>query len=156
MRFFRNRYHFMLFRIDHFLYCKDTIQGYNCDYLPDEKKLKLDDKKFDKDVHKKIDDILHIKKYRNTYFNTLFGNNIDRDVYILKLMFGPKLIGFLELIPHTYVQLIQTEIEFIKSLSSILAYVINNRMEQIEVEKYIKNKLSIVPTQTNSKVITHV
>jgi hypothetical protein len=62
-------------------------------------------------------------------------------------MLGPKQIGYFEFITHKNINLTPTELNLIESLSTILAYTINNKAEQIEIEKYIKEKL-ILPTNS--------
>lgn len=133
----------LLFRngTDHVLYCKDDISDYRCDYI--DKDIHYLDNRFEKDVNAKITDVLIIKKYEKTYIKEFVNDPTlnNRNVYVLKLMFGPKTIGYYEFVPHSHIMLTPTELTLIQSLSSILAYIINNKNEQIEIEKYIKEKL---------------
>jgi len=128
---------------DHILYCKDEISTYKCDYL--DKDLHYLDSKFEEKVVARVTDVLIIKKYEDTYIHEFVKDkSLDRkNVYVLKLMFGPKTIGYYEFIPHNYIMLTPTELSLIQSLSSILAYIINNKNEQLEIENYIKEKLVI-------------
>ena len=133
----------LLFRngTDHMLYCRDDISTYKCDYL--DKDIHYLDNRFDTDVVARITDVLIIKKYENTYIKEFVNDDsLDRrSVYILKLLFGTKTIGYYEFIPHNHIMLTPTELTLIQSLSSILAYIINNQNEKLEIEKYIKETL---------------
>lgn len=133
----------LLFRngTDHMLYCRDDISTYKCDYL--DKDIHYLDNRFDTDVVARITDVLIIKKYENTYIKEFVNDDsLDRrSVFILKLLFGTKTIGYYEFIPHNHIMLTPTELTLIQSLSSILAYIINNQNEKLEIEKYIKETL---------------
>lgn len=143
------KYSMVLFRngCDHIIYCKDNLDGYLCEpieVISD----RFKDDIFDNRFEYKISDTFIIKKYSDTYMK-IYGNekNIqdNTDVYVLKLMFGPKHIGYFEFISHQNIHLTPTELNLIESLSTILAYAINNKAEQIEIENYIKEKL-VLPT----------
>lgn len=139
----------VLFRngCDHIIYCKDSLDGYVSEPL-DELPVSFEDHVFNINVQKKISETFIIKRYGDTYMklyceDTNISDNAS--VYILKLMFGPKQVGYFEFIPHQNINLSPTELKLIESLSTILAYTINNKAEQIEIENYIKEKL-ILPT----------
>ena len=128
---------------DHIIYCKDNISEFECEDLDEKEDIKIDDNFISQNIYKKIKDVLTIKKYENTYFNKLLKNKMgyESKVYILRLLFGNELIGYFEFIPHSFIELERTEIKIIQSLSSILAYVIYNKNEELEIKKYITEKL---------------
>jgi len=130
---------------DHVMYGKDNISSFDVINLDEQKDIKIDDKLISENVYKEITDILTIKRYENTYFNKYVSENLIKGskVYVLKLLFGDVLIGYFEFIPHSFVELEKTEIKLIQSLSSILAYVIYNKNEELEIKKYITEKLIV-------------
>jgi len=131
---------------DHVMYGKDIVIGFEVKDLTDKfPGMVFHDEHFDKDVVFDITDVLRLKKYKDTYFKTFItGEGDDEDdVYVLKLMFGQKAIGYLELVPHKSIVLRKTELQLLQSLSAVLAYVINNKCESKEIEDYIKKKMSI-------------
>jgi hypothetical protein len=143
------KYSMVLFRngCDHVIYCKDTLDGYEYSTL-DSLPFRFDDDLFYNKISKKISDTFIIKEYKDTYLKaycTEKNANDNMHVYILKLMFGPKNVGYFEFVPHQNIILTPTELKLIESLSAVLAYTINNKSEQIEIENYIREKL-ILPT----------
>ena len=130
---------------DHVIYCKDNISNFDCIDLDEKEKIKIDDDVISQNIYKEITDILTIKRYENTYFNKYLKEELlhGSKVYVLKLLFGEALIGYFEFIPHSFIELEKTEIKLIQSLSSILAYVIYNKNEEIEIKKYITEKLIV-------------
>ena len=130
---------------DHVIYCKDNISNFDCIDLDEKEKIKIDDDVISQNIYKEITDILTIKRYENTYFNKYLKEELlhGSKVYVLKLLFGEELIGYFEFIPHSFIELEKTEIKLIQSLSSILAYVIYNKNEEIEIKKYITEKLIV-------------
>jgi len=124
---------------DHILYCKDNIASQDCRYIKD---LTYLDAKFDENIVTPITDILHIKKYKDSYIKEFVNDDSlgNKNVYVLKLVFGPKTIGYFEFIPYSHILLTPVELTMIQSLSSILAYIINNKNEQANLESYIKEK----------------
>ena len=130
---------------DHVIYCKDNISNFDCIDLDEKEKIKIDDNVISQNIYKEITDILTIKRYENTYFNKYLKEELlhGSKVYVLKLLFGEELIGYFEFIPHSFIELEKTEIKLIQSLSSILAYVIYNKNEEIEIKKYITEKLIV-------------
>lgn len=78
---------------DHVISCKDNITEVKCEYIHEEEndRITFDDEEFYKDVELKVSDVLHLKKYGNTFFKTFqydLSINPNRLVYILKLEFG--------------------------------------------------------------------
>jgi hypothetical protein len=145
------KYSMVLFRngCDHAIYCKDSLNGYESIIL-DELPVRFEDPVFDINVQDRISATFITKYYCNTYMKLYCDEKNISDnsiVYILKLMLGPKQIGYFEFITHKNINLTPTELNLIESLSTILAYTINNKAEQIEIEKYIKEKL-ILPTNS--------
>lgn len=136
----------VLFRngCDHLIYCKNILSGYECSQIENEH-ITFDDYKFNENVRQQISETFKIKMYKDTYMKIYCEDIIpdNKNVYLLKLMFGPKEIGYFEFATHSNIQLTPSEIKLVQSLSSILAYVINNKYEQIEIEKYIKEKFNI-------------
>ena len=131
---------------DHAIYCKDNISDFECIDLDKDNKIDIDDNKFNENVYKKIANILIVKRYEDTYFGKLLPNikdNTNKKVYILKLMFGDTVIGYFEFIPHSFVELEKIEINLLQNLSTILAYVIYNKSEELIIKKYITEKLCI-------------
>ncbi len=134
---------------DHVIYCKDNISNFDCVNLEEgTENINIDDDKFNQDIYKKIADILIIKRYEDTYFSKFLENDINKEnigkkVYVLKLMFGDNIIGYLEFVPHSFIELEKTELNLIQNLSSILAYVIYNKSEEMEIKKYIAQKLIV-------------
>ena len=130
---------------DHVIYCKDNISNFDCIDLDEKEKIKIDDDVISQNIYKEITDILTTKRYENTYFNKYLKEELlhGSKVYVLKLLFGEELIGYFEFIPHSFIELEKTEIKLIQSLSSILAYVIYNKNEEIEIKKYITEKLIV-------------
>lgn len=129
---------------DHCVYCQDVVYGYKCDYLEDQETIHFEDDKYLEDNIMIITDLMRMKLYKDTYFKNIFDdkNMDDRKVYVLKLVFGGKTIGFFEFIPHKHITLAPIEINIMQSLSTILAYIINNKNETTDIEKYIIQKLS--------------
>lgn len=130
---------------DHVIYCKDNISNFDCIDLDEKENIKIDDDLISQNIYKEITDVLTIKRYENTYFNKYLKEKLSHGskVYVLKLLFGEELIGYFEFIPHSFIELEKTEIKLIQSLSSILAYVIYNKNEEIEIKKYITEKLIV-------------
>lgn len=133
---------------DHAIYCRDNISNFDCEDLDKTRDIHIDDNKFEENIYKKIADILVIKRYEDTYFNELMTEEVNKDnvtkkVYVLKLMFGNNVIGYFEFIPYSFIELEKTEINLIQNLSSILAYVIYNKAEELEIKKYIAQKLIV-------------
>ncbi len=130
---------------DHMIYCQDNISNFDCINLDEKEDIKIDDDFVSQNIYKKITDILVIKRYKDTYFNKYFKeeSSPESKVYILKLLFGTEIIGYFEFVPHSFIELEKTEIKLIQSLSSILAYVIYNKNEELEIKKYITEKLIV-------------
>lgn len=137
---------------DHMIFCKDNISNFECENLEEKEDIKIDDELISQNIYKKITDILIIKRYENTYFNMYFKEKLAHEskVYVLKLSFGDTVIGYFEFIPHSFIELEKTEIKIIQSLSSILAYVIYNKNEELEIKKYITEKLIVSTNKLKS------
>ena len=126
---------------DHVMYCRNKNVSEECNFVKNDN-YKYDDKKFNENVLININDIMIVKKYENTYIKDFINNDElkDKKVYVLKLAFGPMLIGYFEFIPYSYIMFTPTEIKLIQSLSNILAYIIHNKNEQLDIENYIIKK----------------
>lgn len=130
---------------DHMIYCKDNISSFDCEDIDEKEDIKIDDSFISQNIYKKITDVLIIKRYKDTYFNRYFKDKLpcESKVYVLKLLFGDVLIGYFEFIPHSFIELEKTEIKLIQSLSSVLAYVIYNKNEELIIKNYITEKLIV-------------
>lgn len=126
---------------DHIVYCKNNAIDNQCDFVKDDN-YKYTDDNFEKDVMLQINDLMIVKKYDDTYINSFIKDDTMRGkkVYILKLAFGSKIIGYFEFIPYSYIMFTPVEIKLIQSLSTILAYIIHNKNEQLDIENYINTK----------------
>lgn len=131
---------------DHCIYGKDGLDGFNCDYVFEDTDFKIQDELYNKNVQTSISDNLKIKLYKDTtLYKYCKDENIseNRHVFVLKLLFGPTLIGYMLFVPHSSIYFTKTELSLIESLSTILAYVIHNKCEQLEIENYIRKKFSL-------------
>lgn len=120
---------------DHILYCTESQYKYKAEYLD----LETD---YDPSRYAKDEDTLIQRKYEETFLSE-FVNKEKKGgtVYILKIQLGGKQVGYLEFTAQPNIHLVQPELDLIKSLSSIISYIINNKLEKAEMENYIKEKL---------------